>query len=87
MKKTATGVRVHYCGHDASFIADVREHAGVVVVIGPENVEEHLQRPAGKCQFHLVDCPVTIYWGRKRGVFAVPTAQLRDLRKEAAPCA
>lgn len=73
------GAQVRYCGHDASFVADVLEVGDAVVVISAGNVhiDSLLRRPAGACTHEIVDFPVGGYWGKARGVFVVPRGQVR----------
>lgn len=79
------GAQVRYCGHNASFVADVLEVGDAVVVIAADNVniDTLLRRPAGECTHELVDFPVGGYWGRARGIFVVPRDQVKLV--EAAP--
>lgn len=59
-KLSRAGAQVRYCGHDASFIADVYEVGNAVVIVanGPLwDTAGHLKRPAGKCTHHVVDFP------------------------------
>ena len=78
--KSGVGVHVRYCGHDASFIADVIEVGPAVVVVaaGPVNKPGVLTRPARRDATHLlVDFPTAGYWSPDEGVFVVPNAQVR----------
>ena len=71
---------VRYCGHDASFVADITEVAGAMVVRTIEPVQlDLLTRPAGPCDYWLVDFPNAGFWRPDLGVFVVPKAQLRKL--------
>lgn len=88
-KKAGAGVIVRYCGHNASFLADVYEIGGACVVVasGPlQNGHQDgsgLQRPASpKATLHLVDFPQAGYWQPRKGIFVVPSAQLRFLKSE-----
>ena len=87
--KAGAGVIVRYCGHNASFLADVYEIGGACVVVasGPlQNGHQDgsgLQRPASpKATLHLVDFPQAGYWQPRKGIFVVPSAQLRFLKSE-----
>lgn len=74
---TTAGARVHYCGHDGTFAADLYEIEGAVVVRanGPLRLDA-LDRPARNATHHLSDFPVPGFWRPDLGVFVVPAAQL-----------
>lgn len=74
------GAIVQYCGHDATFIADVITVADAVVIRANGPVEKNLQRPAKNPTHHLVDFPAAGYWNPQLGVFVVPKSQVRVLR-------
>lgn len=78
-KKSGVGVTVVYCGHDASFLADIIEVAGACVVIAASPVGDRtLTRPASpRATHHLVDWPKAGYWSPNKGLFIVPNAQVR----------
>lgn len=76
-KLAKIGAQVGYCGHDASFVADVFEVGGAVVIVangGP--IDSQLRRPAGKITHRFRDFPNPGFWGRHRGVFVVPREQV-----------
>ena len=78
--KGRIGAIVRYCGHDATFIADVIEVGGACVVIANGQIDKHLERPASEdATHHLVDFPVAGYWSPRTGVFVVPSAQVKLL--------
>lgn len=74
------GKRVRYCGHDASFAADITfiNGAAIVRANGPIS-EDNLRRPAGNCDYHMVDMPHGGVWSPHSGLFAVPVSQFRKL--------
>lgn len=81
MRAPAMGARVQFCGHDATFIADIYrvEGANVVRAVGPVN-DKTLNRPGVDATHHLVDFPSAGFWRPDLGVFVVPERQVTDLR-------
>lgn len=78
MSVGGAGLTVRYCGHDGTFVADVYEVAGAVVVRagGPVSAET-IRRPARGYTRHLLDFPKAGFWRPELGVFVVPADQLR----------
>lgn len=74
--KGRVGAIVRYCGHDATFVADVIEVGTACVVIANGDINENLMRPATKASHHLVDFPKAGYWNPRKGVFVVPSDQV-----------
>jgi hypothetical protein len=74
------GAVVRYCGHDASFVADVFVVGNVNVVRanGPVKLEK-LKRPAKDVTHHLVDFPQAGFWRPDLGVFVVPQDQVTEV--------
>jgi hypothetical protein len=92
MSKPAIGAVVQYCGHKATFIADIFEIEGVNVVRAnftpkrdlPSAFDEKLNRdPVAylKATHHLDDWPLQGFWRPGLGVFVVPKKQVKELRK------
>lgn len=77
--KSGVGVTVLYCGHDATFIADIIEVGTACVVVPAEPITEGkgLTRPAQGATHHLVDFPKAGYWRPHKGIFVVPNAQVK----------
>lgn len=74
------GARVHYCGHDGTFAADLYEIEGAVVVRASAPVTPgDLDRPARDATHHLSDFPAAGFWRPDLGVFVVPAAQVRPI--------
>lgn len=78
-KKGRIGAIVRYCGHDATFVADVIEVGSACVVIANGDIDKCLVRPAAKATHHLVDFPSGGYWSPRKGVFVVPSEQVMVL--------
>lgn len=75
--KGCVGAIVRYCGHDATFIADIIEVGDACVVVANGDVDKFLERPASpKATHHLVDFPVAGYWNPRKGMFVVPSSQV-----------
>ncbi|HEX7095673.1 MAG TPA: hypothetical protein VF183_07305 [Acidimicrobiales bacterium] len=79
-RRSAVGATVVYCGHDATFIADIIEVAGACVVRatgplrGPKSVLDYGNT---KHATHRVrDFPVAGYWNPELGVLVVPRDQV-----------
>lgn len=86
MSKPAMGAQVLYCGHQGSFLADIFEIDGVNVVraAGEPVTAGNIDRKAIPTH-HLSDFPRAGFWRPDLGVFVVPSAQVKKLkRKEAA---
>lgn len=76
----AVGAVVRYGGHDATFIADIMEVEGAVVVRanGPLNQPGVLTRPAAYDETHeIIDFPRPCFWRPDLGVFVLPKNQVR----------
>lgn len=81
MSKPHMGARVRYCGHAGWFIADIWEVAGANVVIASRAVSPDMLTRNDVATHHLVDFPIAGYWNPTRGLFVVPSEQVRDLRR------
>lgn len=81
------GKTVRYCGHKATFQADIFEVAGAVVVRAPAAItpnDEHgvLNRDPKAydlASHHLEDFPHGGFWRPDLGVFVVPKAQCSEV--------
>ena len=83
MKKGKPGAVVIYCGHNATFIADIYLVGNVNVVRANGPVDKHLDRSEGateKATHHLSDFPQPGFWRPDLGVFVVPEKQVTELR-------
>lgn len=77
------GVRIQYCGHDASFVADVYDFGDTVAIHKGSPLDlATVDRPAGACDFLLTDFPTGGMWKPSIGVFVVPSTQLRPITIE-----
>lgn len=74
------GAVVQYCGHDATFIADVITVENAVVIRANGPIEKNLTRPAKNPTHHVVDFPKAGYWNPNLGVLVVPASQVKVLR-------
>lgn len=79
--KNVCGVSVRYCGHKASFVADITVVGEAVVVRhdGPvtmENVDRSV-KSFNAAPFHLMDFPSAGFWRPDLGVFVVPKSQFK----------
>lgn len=84
--KSCIGAIVRYCGHKATFIADVREIGGAVVIHAAAPITDTggLNRDPGEYKFathYIVDFPEGGFWKPRLGLFVVPENQVTDLRK------
>lgn len=81
LRKSGVGVTVQYCGHDATFLADIIEVGGACVVVAAEPIIDNkgLKRPARGATHLMVDFPVGGYWKPQKGIFVVPNEQIRLL--------
>lgn len=77
----AIGATVLYCGHNATFIADIIEIEGVAVVRANGNINYCLQRPSTNPTHHLVDFPKPGFWRPDIGVFVVPKNQVKKIHE------
>lgn len=76
------GARVHYCGHNGYFIADLFEIEGATVVRANVPVTgDNLLRPAEGVTHHVSDHPDPGFWRPDLGVFVVPKAQVKEVSK------
>jgi len=75
------GAIVQYCGHDATFIADIVTVADAVVIRANGPIEKNLRRPARGATHHVMDFPKAGYWNPQLGVLVVPAAQVKVLDK------
>lgn len=71
-----TGAIVEYCGHNATFRADIWRFAGAVVIRanGPIR-EEILTRPAKGPRYLFEDHPDSGFWRPDLGIFVIPETQ------------
>lgn len=71
------GAVVQYCGHDATFVADIYVHDGVAVIhAGSAPIDDGLERPARNPTHHVSDFPKAIFWKPRIGVLVVPASQV-----------
>lgn len=87
MSQAKMGAVVIYCGHDASFVADIHRVGDVNVVVAGFTTgsrvrfEQLLTRPADpEATHHMVDFPGPVYWSPPRGVFVVPEQNVKELQ-------
>jgi hypothetical protein len=82
MSKAYMGAIVQYCGHDATFVADIFQIGNVnVVKAGNEkHIDKQLRRPAKNATHSLSDFPSPGCWMPQRGVFVVPEKQVKELK-------
>lgn len=82
MAEAYMGAVIHYCGHDAVFVADIFRIGDVnVIKAGNEKpIEKQLKRPAKNATHHLSDFPHSGCWMPQRGVFVVPEKQVKILK-------
>jgi hypothetical protein len=78
------GAIVQYCGHDATFVADVITVADAVVIRANGPIKENLlTRPADpNATHHVSDFPVGGFWRPDLGVLVVPKDQVTLIRKK-----
>lgn len=82
MSAAKMGAMVLYCGHDASFVADVYRvgDCNVIVANGSLDTKGNLQRPAAAdCTHHVSDAQGGV-WKPNRGLFAVPEKACTELK-------
>lgn len=74
------GRTVRYCGHDASFVADITAVGTAYVVrhAGPLTMQ-NVTRPAGRCDVHMVESASGQFWRPDLGVFVIPQDRLRKI--------
>ena len=82
MAKPAIGATILYCGHEATFLADIWEINGVNVVRASSS-PINLSRPATKATHQIRDFPVAGFWRPDLGIFVVPEKQVISLADEA----
>jgi hypothetical protein len=81
VSKAAMGAKVHYCGHDGTFTADIYRIGNVNVVKANGPVSGHnIERPAVDATHHLSDFPLAGFWRPEIGVFVVPQTQVTVLK-------
>lgn len=80
MMKGACGAVVQYCGHNATFVADIIIVAGAAVVRANGPIEKYLTRPARNPTHHIVDFPVGGFWRPDLGVLVVPIDQVTKIK-------
>ena len=85
MSAPAIGARVRYCGHDAFFVADIFLIGDCNVIVANGPIDKHLQRPAAKVTHELHDFPKAGFWGKSRGIFVVPAAQVVAIDAKTSP--
>lgn len=83
MSKPTIGAKVQFCGHDGWFIADIFLVGNVNVIRASEPINANmLNRPAKDiATHHLVDFPTAGFWGTDVGVFVVPQAQVKKIKR------
>lgn len=81
MAKATVGALVRYCGHNGSFIADIYEVGNVNVVRANGRVGPDMLDRESEPTHHLRDMPTAGFWKPEIGVFVVPKAQVRELRR------
>jgi hypothetical protein len=82
MSDSKMGAAVAYCGHDGYFIADIFTVGNCNVVRANGKVTaENIKRQATGATHHLSDFPVPGFWRPDLGVFVVPKAQVKKLKK------
>ncbi len=83
MSKPYMGANVLFCGHDATFVADIYLVKNVNVVVGRGPIEKNLRwdrdKKKGRPTHHLTDFPTPGYWSKERAVFVVPANQVKEL--------
>jgi hypothetical protein len=84
-QESKLGVRVLYCGHKGTFMADCYEVAGAVVVRAPvpvtmDNLDRH-NKCVNTATWHLSDFPTAGFWRPDLGVFVVPAGQFRRIEQ------
>lgn len=84
IKETKFGVIVRYCGHDASFVADIVVVAGCAVIrASGEPIDSVLTRPCSQdAEYHVEDIPEGGYWNPRKGILCVPVAQVAFIKKK-----
>lgn len=83
MSKANLGATVIYCGHEATFIADIWIVGNVNVVRANGPIEKQLNREKGATEsatHHLSDYPHPGFWRPDLGVFVVPKSQVTEIR-------
>lgn len=84
MSKAASGAVVRYCGHTATFAADIFEIDGVNVVRASDKITDKTldrsQLAYERATHHLSDYPRAGFWRPDLGVFVVPGNQVRKLK-------
>ncbi|MBX3736713.1 MAG: hypothetical protein KF715_08495 [Candidatus Didemnitutus sp.] len=82
MSASKMGATVLYCGHDASFPADVFKVGSCNIVVANGDLDKPgiLTRPASAdCTHHVSDALGGV-WKPNRGFFAVPEAACQELK-------
>jgi hypothetical protein len=82
VNKSAVGAIVSYLGHECCFVADILEVSGACVVCatGPINGSTLVSDGRlGDPTHCITDIPRAGFWSMKRGVFVVPTGQVKVL--------
>ena len=86
MSKAYMGAVVRYCGHEGTFIADIRLVAGANVINanGPVTGESLNRDPAdyALATHQLDDFPEAGGWFPRRGFFVVPEKQVTQISGE-----
>lgn len=76
--------RALYCGHDATFVADIWRIGNVNVIVANGPLHGHnntlLERPARGATHHVKDFPEAGYWRPEKGIFVVPEKQCREIK-------
>lgn len=81
MSRSAIGAQVQFCGHDGTFIADIFEIDGVNVVRSPVPVNGGMLKRPAVATHTMEDFPRAGFWRPDIGVFVVPAAQVKEVRR------
>jgi hypothetical protein len=81
MSKAAMGAQVLYCGHNGGFVADIFDFGEWNAVkangpVTPSNIERKNFVPT----HHISDFPISGCWAPERGMFFVPSSQVKELK-------
>ena len=83
MKNGKVGAIVQYCGHEATFIADIWYVGNVNVVRANGPIDKCLNREPKaftSATHHVSDFPTPGFWRPDLGVFVVPEKQVTELK-------
>jgi hypothetical protein len=85
VSKGKPGAIVIYCGHEATFVADIWVVGNVNVVRANGPIEKQLNREEGATELathHLSDFPQPGFWRPDLGVFVVPQKQVSEIKRK-----